>query len=114
MKETKISEDIVKMIEEKVGNYPSLIQSGPYETSVVEDLLLKNQKIWFNEYLNQNYEYILHEGLIEFSEGSSYIYYKKIDTEDYYWFVFMVNEEGIDQTKFLIQKIKDKRKTSFF
>ena len=114
MEESKISEDIVKMVEDKVGVYPSLIQSGPYESSVVEDLLKKNKKVWFNEYINTEHNYILHEGLIEFSEGSSYIYCKKQDIDNYYWFVFMVNEKGVDQTKFLIQTIKDKRKTGFF
>jgi len=114
MKETKISEDIIKMVEDKMGDYPSLIQSGPYSEDVVKDLQQKNEVIWSNQYLNDKYDYVLHEGLIEFSEGSSYIYVKKVDMEPYYWFVFMVNKEGRDQTMFLIQKIKDKRKQSFF
>jgi hypothetical protein len=114
MKETKISEDIIKMVEDKMGGYPSLIQSGPYSEDVVNDLQLKNEVIWSNQYLNEKYGYVLHEGLIEFSEGSSYIYVKKVDTEPYYWFVFMVNKMGRDQTMFLIQKIKDKRKQSYF
>lgn len=114
MTETKISEDIIKMAESKLGGYPSLIQTHPYSSDVIKTLRGKNKTIWSNEYLNDKYEYVLYEGVIEFSESSSYIYCKRMDVEDYYWLVFMVNDKGLDQSKFLIQSIKDKRKTNFF
>jgi hypothetical protein len=106
--ETKLSDKIIELVEERVGVYPSLIQSGWYPQDVVMSLLNKgNKEIWGNSFIDENIE--RYEGLIEFSPGSSYIYYKRNEDETTYWLVCMTNEKGRDGILFFINGIKKQK-----
>jgi hypothetical protein len=106
--ETKLSDKIIELVEERVGVYPSLIQSGWYPQDVVMSLLSKgNKEIWGNSFIDENIE--RYEGLIEFSPGSSYIYYKRNEDETTYWLVCMTNEKGRDGILFFINGIKKQK-----
>jgi len=106
--ETKLSDKIIELVEERVGVYPSLIQSGWYPQDVVMSLLNKgNKEIWGNSFIDENIE--RYEGLIEFSSGSSYIYYKRNEDETTYWLVCMTNEKGRDGILFFINGIKKQK-----
>ena len=106
--ETKLSDKIIELVEERVGDYPSLIQSGWYPQDVIMSLLNKgNKEIWGNSFIDENIE--RYEGLIEFSYGSSYIYYKRNEDETTYWLVCMTNEKGRDGILFFINGIKKQK-----
>ena len=106
--ETKLSDKIIELVEERVGDYPSLIQSGWYLQDVIMSLLNKgNKEIWGNSFIDENIE--RYEGLIEFSPSSSYIYYKRNEDETTYWLVCMTNEKGRDGILFFINGIKKQK-----
>lgn len=45
--ENKLSDKIIELVEKRVGDYPSLIQSGWYPKDIVMSLLNKgNKEIW--------------------------------------------------------------------
>lgn len=105
--ETKLSDKIIELVEKRVGEYPSLIQSGNYPKDVVMALLNKNKEIWGNCFIDESIE--RYEGIIEFSKDSSYIYYKRKEDESTYWLVCMTDEKGRDGILFFINSIKKQK-----
>ena len=105
--ETKLSDKIIELVEKRVGEYPSLIQSGSYPKDVVMALLNKNKEIWGNSFVDESIE--RYEGIIEFSKDSSYIYYKRKEDESTYWLVCMTDEKGRDGILFFINSIKKQK-----
>ena len=106
--ENKLSDKIIDLVEERVGEYPSLIQSGWYPVDVVMTLLNKgNKEIWGNSFIDDNI--VRYEGLIEFTPGASYIYYKKNEEDTTYWMVCLTNEDGRDGILFFINSIKKQK-----
>jgi len=106
--ETKLSDKIIELVEKRVGEYPSLIQSGWYPPDVVMSLLNKgNKEIWGNSIIDEKID--RYEGVIEFSPGSSYIYYKRNSEDTTYWFVCLTDEKGRDGILFFINGIKKQK-----
>lgn len=105
--ESKLSENIIHMVEKRVGEYPSLIQSGWYPVDVVMSLLDKNKEIWGNSVIDDNI--VRYEGIIEFTKGSSYIYYKRNEQDSTYWLVCMTGEGGREGIMFFINSIKKQK-----
>jgi len=106
--ENKLSDKIIELVEERVGEYPSLIQSGWYPVDVVMTLLNKGSKeIWGNSFIDDNI--VRYEGLIEFTPGASYIYYKKNEEDTTYWLVCLTSEGGRDGILFFINSIKKQK-----
>ena len=95
------------MVEKRVGEYPSLIQSGWYPVDVVMTLLNKNKEIWGNSVIDDNV--VRYEGIIEFTKDSSYIYYKRNEQDSTYWLVCMTNENGREGILFFINSIKKQK-----
>ena len=54
--ETKLSDKIIELVEKRVGEYPSFIQSGWYSKDVVMALLNKNKEIWGNSFVDESIE----------------------------------------------------------
>jgi len=105
--ESKLSENIIHMVEKRVGEYPSLIQSGWYPVDVVMSLLDKNKEIWGNSVIDDSI--VRYEGIIEFTKGSSYIYYKRNEQDSTYWLVCMTGEGGREGIMFFINSIKKQK-----
>ena len=106
--ESKLSDKIIDLVEKRVGDYPSLIQSGWYPKDVVMTLLkMGNKEIWGNSIVDDEID--RYEGVIEFSEGSSYIYYKRNEDDTTYWLVCLTNEKGRDGILFFINSIKKQK-----
>jgi hypothetical protein len=104
----KLSDRIIDMVHERVGENPSLIQTGWYPVDVLMTILDKgHSEIWYNHFINDGI--IRYEGVIEFTKGSTYIYYKKDDDAQQYWFVFMTNAESRDGVLFYINSIKKQK-----
>ena len=105
--ETKLSDKIIELVEKRVGEYPSLIQSGWYPVDVVMSLLDKNKEIWGNSVIDDSI--VRYEGIIEFTKGSSYIYYKRNEQDSTYWLVCMTGEGGREGIMFFINSIKKQK-----
>jgi|TARA_R110000796_G_scaffold53703_1_gene126002 hypothetical protein len=105
--ENKLSDKIIELVENKIGVYPSLIQSGWYTKDVVMSLLGKNKEIWGNSFIDDEIE--RYEGVIEYTKESSYIYYKRKEDESTYWLVCLTNEKGKDGILFFINGIKKQK-----
>lgn len=103
--ENKLSDNIIEMVEEKLGCYPFLIQSGWYSEDVIMSLIEKGKKeIWSNSVIDD--KIIRYEGIIEFSNDYSYIYYKRNEQDSTYWLVCLTNEDGREGIMFFVNNIK--------
>lgn len=103
--ENKLSKNIIQMVEKRVKVYPSLIQSGWYPEDVIMYLLNKgNNEIWGNSVVDD--KIVRYEGIIEFVNGSSYIYYKRNEQDSTYWLVCLTNDYGRESILFYLNSIK--------
>tara|TARA_R110000772_G_scaffold444_1_gene1593 strand:+ start:2116 stop:2460 length:345 start_codon:yes stop_codon:yes gene_type:complete len=104
----KLSDKVISIVEEKIGEYPSMIQSGWYPLDVIMSLIDRgNKEIWYNHFIDK--DVVRFEGLIQFSENSTYIYYKKGSETNTYWFVVLTNEVGREGVMFYLNKIKNQK-----
>jgi hypothetical protein len=96
----KISDEIIKMVSNEIGVYPSFVHTPQYTHDGFLKLTQGSKKMWVNEYVDEK-EIVRFEGLYDYKGSGIFIYYTCEDKK--YRFIFM---SDIDKTDTLIFTIK--------
>jgi len=93
-KEQKISEDIIKIVEQNIGSYPCFVQTPFYGEDVLKTFLRTGKEIWYNHYVD-GVSVNRMEGLFNYGDSGIYVYYNGGD-DKIYRLVFMSDMEKRD------------------
>jgi len=85
----KISDEIIKMVEDKIGVYPCLIQTPFYTEEAFKKIIGSSTEIWYNTFVDEKSTVRL-EGLLDYGNSGIYVYYNTQQGNGYR-FVFMSN-----------------------
>jgi len=96
----KISDEVIKMVSDKIGSYPSFVHTPVYTHEGFVKLIQDCEKMWVNEYIDDN-NVVRFEGLYDYKNSGIFIYYTCEDKT--YKFIFMLD---VDKTDTLIFTIK--------
>jgi len=83
----KISDDIIKMVQDKIGGYPCLIQTPFYREEAFTKIMESSKEIWYNSFVDEKSTIRL-EGLLDYGNAGIYVYYNTQQGNGYR-FVFM-------------------------
>jgi len=99
----KISDNIIKMVEDKIGGYPCLVQTPFYTEDAVKNILKDSTEMWFNQFIDGKTVHRI-EGLIDYRGSGIYVYYNtKADKK--YRFVFMSDNTKRDSIAMTLQTL---------
>lgn len=101
----KIPDFIIELSKNKLGKYPSIIETDYYTYKMFEDVKEKNNIIWSHKFYNGN-DTIYNRGLLEFSDSEIMFYFEKRKDEYAYKFYCLSNEDSYDSIIFYLNKFK--------
>lgn len=96
---------VVKYFEEKMKLFPSIIRTDYYQLEALKSIMNKNKVAWSDKYFNGNMTIYLN-GLIEFNDSDTILFFKKREHETIYKFFFLCKETSTDSIIFYLNQLK--------
>jgi len=81
-KEQKISEKVIQIVEDKIGQYPCFVQTPFYTEDVLKVFLKSYKEMWYNHYIDES-SVLRMEGLFNYGDSGIYVYYNGGEDKQY-------------------------------
>jgi len=99
-----IPDKIIKLSQDILGFYPSIIETDFYSVDALRSALSKNELVWSNKYFDGSTT-IYNNGLIEFKNNILF-YFIKRENENSYKFYCLSKEDSKDSIIFYLNQLK--------
>jgi len=99
-----IPDKIIKLSQDILGFYPSIIETDYYTIEAIRSVLSKNRILWSNKYFDGETT-IYNNGVIQFKNNILF-YFRKRENENSYKFYCLSNEDSKDSIIFYLNQLK--------